>query len=151
MKTRWNDSTWDGCFAVSAILVLALLCGCKYFPSDWTVPTIPGTVTNAPACSCDLSNPLCEPDKGEECPVPFGMDIRFLAWSPSKGDWVFIGYTPASCTLDGKMLTGNCFQKNGKQYHYEGQRQKSSSATMITDRAVEVKQTHRVYYRCYEL
>ena len=85
-----------------------ILCSCSLLPSSWHIPTLPVDPIQA-ACSCILSGPIVEPEKGPECPVPFGMDIRFLGWSPSKGDWVFIGYTPASVTLNGKMLTGNCF------------------------------------------
>ena len=97
-------------------------------------------------CTCDLSKPLVEPDKGEECPVPWGVDVRFLAWSPSKHDWVFIGFMLDSATYKDGKITGRCFVKNGLQYHYMGQRQRSSSATMILDRTVECKPCHRVYF-----
>ena len=52
----------------------------------------PDPVETEQKCTCDLSKPLCEPVHGEECPVPWGVDVRFLAWSPSKHDWVFIGF-----------------------------------------------------------
>lgn len=131
------------------VVFIGLFTGCKYL--DPYIPNIPGAVTNAPACTCDLSAKQAEPTKGEECPMPWGMDVRFLAWSPSRGDWIFIGFDSASATLDGKMLTGNCFTLGNKRYHYKGQKQKSSSAAMITDRTVEVKQCHRVYWDCYKL
>lgn len=124
---------------------------------DGDIPTIPevvDVVTNTPAtdntqsCTCDIAQPLCEPDKGEECPMPWGLDVRFLAWSPSRSDWVFIGFDQSSATYENGKITGRCFVRNGKQYHYEGQRQKSSSSPMITDKTVEVKQTHRVYFKC---
>ena len=102
-------------------------------------------------CTCDLSNLLCEPDKGEECPVPWGMDVRFLAWSPSTDDWVFIGFNKGSATLNGKQITGNCFEKNGKQYHFLGHKQKSSAADMLEERTVECKPCHRVYYEARAL
>lgn len=138
------------------LCAVCLLVGCKYLPDTPDIPIPPITpppATNTPpasTCTCDLSKPLCEPDKGQECPVPWGKDVRFLAYSPSKHDDVFIGFNKDSATYRDGKLTGNCFAKNGKQYHYKGQRQKSSSSQMITDRTAEVKETHRVYYDCYK-
>lgn len=135
--------------------VLIFAQSCKYIQESWNKPTIPDVIniiTNAPApdstCNCDISKPLYEPDRGEECPLPWGLDIRFLALSPSKQDWVFIGFNKASCLLENGKLTGRCFEKDGKNYHYKGQKQRSSSAELITDRTVEVKPCHRVYYEC---
>ena len=117
----------------------------KWFgkPSTTTTTKSPDTSN----CTCDLTKPIINPDKGQECPTPWGQDVRFLAWSPSKSDWDFIGFDPSSATYANGNITGNCFTKNGKTYHYEGQRQKSSSAQMITDRTVPCKPTHRVYYK----
>lgn len=100
------------------------------------------------ACTCDLSKPLVEPDKGEECPVPWGMDIRFLAWSTDAHDWVFIGCNDGSIVRNGKQLTGRCFNKNGKQYHYIGYRAPSSSSSLVQERTGTYKETYRLYYEC---
>ena len=99
-------------------------------------------------CMCDLTKPLVEPQKGEECPVPWGMDIRFLGWSPSRNDWIFIGCNDGAIVQNGKQLTGRCFQKAGKQYHYIGYRAPSSASQLIRERTGTYKETYRLYFEC---
>ena len=113
-------------------------------------PVTPPVEPPASTCTCDLGKPKTDPDKGSETPLPFGRDIRLLAYSPSEHDHVFIGFPKGSLTYKDGKVTANCFAQNGKQYHFTGHRQKSSSSQMITDRTAEVKETHRVYYDCYK-
>ena len=98
------------------------------------------------ACSCDLTKPLCEPDRGSECPKPFGLDIRLLCWSPEEQDRVSIGYPEGSLTLNGKMLTANDFVKNGKAYTFRSHHQRSINAPALTERTVECKPCHKVVW-----
>ena len=108
----------------------------------------PDPVETEQKCTCDLSKPLCEPVRGEECPLPWGMDIRFLGWSPEKHDWMFIGCNDGASVRNGKQLTGRCFQKAGKQYHYIGYRAPSSASQLIRERTGTYKETYRLYFEC---
>lgn len=123
-------------------------------PTTTTTTTTTTTSTTQPPpppppaadCDCDTKPALCEPVKGEECPTPWGMDIRFLGWSRSRNDWIFIGHIPGSVTKDGKMLTGYCVRKDGIQYHYIGYKAPSSEGKLIRERTGQYRETYRLYY-----
>lgn len=111
----------------------------------WGKPKQEPTIPQAEPTT-DTTKPLCEPDRGEECPKPFGLDIRLLCWSPEEQDRVFIGYPEGSLTLNGKMLTANDFVKNGKAYTFRSHHQRSINAPALTERTVECKPCHKVVW-----
>ena len=67
--------------------------------------------TPAPTgCGCDLSGERIPPAQfGSqfECPVPWGLDVRFLCWHPGRRDWVFIP-RPVGVNRDGNDITATC-------------------------------------------
>lgn len=89
---------------------------------------------------------LGEPDNGAECPKPWGLDCRFLAWSPAAKDWVFIGYQPASASISGKEITGHDFEANGKRYVYAGYRAPTSSGPLVPEPTGRYQTTYRLYF-----
>lgn len=100
-----------------------------------------------PACDCDTAGPITEPTRGQECPLPQGMDIRFLAWSPGKRDVVFIGANKGSFSINGDRITGHCFaHPDGGRYHYIGYRVPSSKSSMNSDRTGKYAKTYRLYF-----
>lgn len=103
------------------------------------VTTTPAPTTPAPGtCHGDINRPLCEPilkaDEAE-CPVPYGMDIRFWVWSPSRGDVIKCGTTAIDNKLfsvNGKQITGISKVINGQQWCYRGYKPTSSSNPLNT-------------------
>lgn len=118
-------------------------------PSPLPVPPAPSVEAPIPAgCECDLSKPMLEPTKGQECQVPWGMDIRFLCWSPKKGDWIFVAQ-PGGVGHDGETISAACQSAVG--WHLVGMRAPSSQSEMVKPSAgictIDYKATTRIYYQ----
>ena len=77
-----------------------------------------------------------------------GLVIPIAVEAPSRNDWIFIGCNDGSIVRNGKQLTGRCFQKNGKQYHYIGYRAPSSASQLVRERTGTYKETYRLYFEC---
>jgi hypothetical protein len=120
-------------------------------PSTPSTPTTPPVVTppaDVPATGSLTPKPatLCYPEKGVECPVPWGMDVRFLAWAGD--DWIFIGSDAAvkATGRQGKAITGNDFTRNGIRYVYAGYKVPRSAGPLIAERTGQYAETYRLYY-----
>lgn len=95
-----------------------------------TTPTAPPAVKAGSTCACDLSAPKIEPTRGPECPVPYGRDVRFLAWSPESSDWVFIP-TPSTYVDFGNTHQVGAACDPAAGLHLLGMRVRSSSSALI--------------------
>jgi len=90
---------------------------------------------------------LCEPERGEECPVPFGKDIRALAWAGR--DWTFVGCEEwmRSLNKQGNTITvAPDWERNGIRYVCAGHREPSSNGPLIETLSGEYRETMRWYY-----
>jgi hypothetical protein len=117
-------------------------------PSTPPVVTPPADVPATGQASGLTPKPatLCYPEKGIECPVPWGMDVRFLAWAGD--DWIFIGSDAAvkATGRQGKAITGNDFVRNGIRYVYAGYKVPRSAGPLIAERTGQYAETYRLYY-----
>ncbi len=90
---------------------------------------------------------LCTPEKGVECPVPFGKDIRALAWNGS--DWTFVGCDKwiASLSKYGSVITAAAeWTSNGVRYVCAGHREPTSSGPLVENLSGAYQTTMRWYY-----
>lgn len=113
-----------------------------------TSPTDTPAPTGLPDVPPDTA--VLEPTRGKEVTLVGGRDIRFLAWSPSKGDWVFIGANSGSYEINGDQITGKTFDHpDGGRYYYIGYRPSSTSNPLIPASTGTYAPTHRLYYKKY--
>lgn len=154
-----------------ALCIAVAVCGCSTVQDiindlqTNSVPVIPAitnvvppavvlpVVTNAPAAqpSAMLPKPaaICAPDKGVECPTPFGKDIRAIA-ADGKGKFLcFVGCDAwaKSLTFDGTTVTAApSWTRNGVTYVCYGVRVPKSGGPLIEALSARYRKTTRFYY-----
>lgn len=92
---------------------------------------------------------ICEPERGVECYNPFGLDIRALAWSPSKGDWVFVACNAWARAIhrEGQTIRADPeWTRNGVRYVCAGHKEPRSDNQLKADLSGTYQTTMRWYY-----
>ena len=114
-------------------------------PDPVTPAPSPGTMLPKPATICDLG--IAE--KGTECTVPFGKDIRAIATTGGGRFQCFVGcdeWVRSLAYRDGTVTAAPEFRRNGTRYVCYGHRVPRSDGPLVPALAAKYAKTTRFYY-----
>ena len=140
------------CMAAIAVLMIGLTwIGCQTInPIPVPTPTPTTTTTTVPpvvatSCDCDLSRPVVQPPisaadlaaagQSQECPVFYGMDIRFFVHrTDAATDWAIAQPFKDSYQFnsDGTITIKCPTDSQGITWHVQGWHQQSADRSKMT-------------------